>query len=110
MKNYFSEHIIFFKLLRAVVISGTNYMRQTVDLIRTFTHKGCVGVQIQIQMLSESDNFGQIRNVTNLQTRLYQIWTYRLLHKALIHRSSLSVVCHAEVNKCTLNSCLLMSV
>ena len=48
--------------------------------------------------------FQQIRNQTDLQTCLRQIWTHPSLHKTLIHLSSLSIICHAQENKCTVNS------
>ena len=62
------------------------------------------------QMSSESNNFTQIRYAADLLTRLRRIRTYCSLRKPLIHHSSLSVCCRAEVNICTLNSYFLMSV
>jgi len=58
--------------------------------------------QIWIRMLSKSNNYRQVRNPTDLQTRLYRIRTCRSLHN-----SSPSVVCHTEGKKCTLNSYVL---
>jgi len=59
------------------------------------------------QMLSESHDFRQIRQIYRLITSER---THRSLRIALIHHSLPSAVCCAEVNKCTLNSYFLMSV
>jgi len=54
-------------------------------------------------------NFWQFQNPTYFQNYLHWIQIYLLLHKALIHHLSPSVICRIQVNKSTLNSYLLMS-
>ena len=44
-----------------------------------------------------------------LETRSRRIWTYSSLNEALTDYSLPPVICHAEVNKCTLHSHFLMS-
>jgi len=49
-------------------------------------------------MLSESDNFWQIRNLTYFQNQLCWIRICLSLHKALIHHLSPSIVCPRPVD------------
>jgi len=54
--------------------------------------------------------FWQIRNLTDFQNHLSWIRICLLLHKACIHHLSLSILCYFQVNKSTLNSCLLICI
>jgi len=58
-------------------------------------------------MLSDSDNFLQVKNLTDF--RLIWIWVQLSFWKAQVHHSLQSVVSHTTVNKYTLDSYLLMS-
>jgi len=57
-------------------------------------------------MLSDSDNFLPIRNLTDFQTHLDS--DFFLFWKTQVHHSSQSAVSYTKVNKYARNSCLLL--
>jgi len=103
-----STHCNYFTLLCNKEISSTEdfILGYKLNLDYIFIQLGCHGVQIWVGTLSDSDNFWQIQNPTRSQSDSDSAFVVQ----AQPHHSSQSAAIHAEVNKCTLNSCLLTSV
>jgi len=84
-------------------ISPHRFTGKTVSLLYGVlvpSNKGCVGVRIQIRMLSESDNFWQIQ-------KIYRIVSVTFGFAFCYIKLSFIIHCHPSF---TLNSYLLMSV